>query len=63
MSKGYQRKTVDEYQLWAMYEGEWEEVSAYETRLEARQDLRAYRLNDYNAQDLKIIKKRIKKGE
>lgn len=63
MKTSYQRKTFDEFQLWAKYDGQWCEVTAHETRQEARQELKVYRMNDYYAQDFKIIKKRIKKGE
>lgn len=63
MSKAYQRKTFDEYQLWAMYDGQWCEVTAHETRGEARKELRTYQANDYYSQGFKIIKRRIKKEQ
>ena len=57
----YQRKTADEFQLWVKYDGEWEEVAAFNNRKEALADKKAYQQNDYFAQDIKLIKKRVKK--
>lgn len=57
----YQRKTIDEWQLWSNYGLGFEHETSYSTRKEAVQDLKAYRENagQYN---YKLIKKRIAKN-
>ena len=57
----YTRKTEDEYQLWVMYDGQWEEVAASNNRKEVIADKKAYLANDHYMQNIKIIKKRVKK--
>jgi hypothetical protein len=42
----YKRKTEDEYQIHGYYSGQWEEVTAEETRTEAKARLREYRENE-----------------
>jgi len=54
----YQRKTIDEYQIWSYWEG-WEEVCAAETYKEARELLKDYRDNERSTPH-KLVKKRIK---
>ena len=62
----YKRKTKDEWQLLIAYHSynkigfEWEEVCAYDNRKEAREDFKAYIVNDKNILDMKIKKVRIK---
>ena len=41
----YQRKTRDEWQIHQLTAYGWEEVSAYDTRTEAKADLKEYREN------------------
>lgn len=55
----YKRKMIDEYQIHQHTAEGWEEVSAYQTRKEAKADLKAYRENQPEYA-VKIVKKRIK---
>lgn len=57
---GYQRKTIDEFQIQTNYGYGWDVECCEFTRREALQRLREYRENT-NAQ-IKIVKKRIKKS-
>jgi hypothetical protein len=50
---------IDEYQIHQHTAEGWEEVSAYQTRKEAKADLKAYRENQPEYA-VKIVKKRIK---
>ena len=50
--------TRDEYQIHGNYGQGWEEVSAYDTRPEARADLKLYRENEPQYAH-KLVKKRI----
>ena len=54
----YQRKTIDEFQIWQYWSG-WEEVCCYATRREAVEGLREYRANQPEAR-VKIVKRRVK---
>lgn len=54
------RKTRDEYQIHQFFPGSgWEEITAADTRKEAREDLKAYRVNQPEY-PVKMIKKRVK---
>lgn len=56
----YARLTRDEYQIWQCWEGAWEEVSAYDNRAEAKEDLKRYR----EAQPeipARMVKRRVRK--
>lgn len=55
----HKRKTRDEYQIHQCTAQGWEEICSYDTRKEAKADLKAYRENqpEYPA---KCIKRRIK---
>lgn len=48
-------KWVEEYVVQAKYEGRWEDVCYENDQVEARQRLGEYRLNDYSAQDTRMI--------
>lgn len=58
----YQRKTRDEYQIHGNYGHGWEEVDAFDTRKEAREILKEYRIAAPYA-SYKLIVKRIKRSK
>lgn len=55
----YTRKTRDEWQIHANYGGGWEHETSYDSRYEAKEDLRLYRENapQYS---YRLVKKRVK---
>ncbi len=55
----YIRKTKDEFQVHGFYAGGWEEVTAEETRKEARERLKEYRENERGTA-FKLVVKRVK---
>ena len=55
----YKRKTTDEFQIHQLTGQGWEEIGAYDSRKEAKADLKAYRENQPEY-PVKLIKRRIK---
>jgi|SRR5882672_7497384 len=55
-----ERKTVDEYQVQGYYSGQWEVVTAEETKSDAKDRLSEYRINEPNTA-FRLVKKHIKK--
>lgn len=58
-SAHYERKTKDEYQVHGKYAHGWEEVTAEDTRNEAKERLKEYRENEPGT-EFKIVRKRVK---
>lgn len=58
----YERKTYDEWQVQAFYDGAWEIVTYASTRQEAREQLKCYDENERSIPH-RIIKVRIPKKE
>ncbi len=56
MKAKYIRKTRDEFQIHQNFGDGWEEVSCYETRKEAKQEMKEYRENQ--PYPVKMIKRR-----
>ena len=56
----YQRKTIDEYQIWQFASGQWCEVCAEDTWREARARLKEYRANQPEY-PVECRKRRVKK--
>lgn len=52
----YQRRTVDEYQLQGLFNGEWEEVTSSVTHFGASEHLREYRENDPRPYRIKKVR-------
>lgn len=57
-SAHYERKTKDEYQVHGHYAHGWEEVTAEETRAEAKERLKEYRENEPGTA-FKLVRKRV----
>ena len=58
----YERKTHDEWQVQALYEGAWEIVTYASTRQEAREQLKCYNENEHGIPH-RIVKVRVPKKE
>lgn len=56
----YTRKTIDEWTIQGQYAG-WEDLCCYDSRQEARADLKAYRENDQTT-SFRLVKRRVRKG-
>lgn len=57
-SAHYERKTKDEYQVHGYYTHGWEEVTAEDTRAEAKERLKEYRENEPGTA-FKLVRKRV----
>jgi biotin-(acetyl-CoA carboxylase) ligase len=57
----YQRKTIDEFELWVKSMEKWEKVTSSHDRNNIMIILNKYRENDHHAERYKVIRKRVKK--
>ena len=54
----YERKTEDEFEILGFYKHGWETVTTETTRKDAKENLKAYRINEPGI-PFKIVKRRV----